>query len=118
MTGAHFLLYSTDAEADRAFLRDVLGFPSIDAHPDGTGWLIFKLPPAELAVHPGGAPGGELYLLVDDIVSAVDQLTELKAPVTEIQDQGWGLVVHVTLPSGAPLGLYQARHRLAVDLPD
>ena len=109
ITGAHVIIYSTDAEADRAFVRDVLGFDAIDA---GDGWLIFALPPAELAVHPTeGAGAHELYLMCDDVASLVDDLAandiEIVRPVS---DEGWGLLASFRLPSGAVRGVYEPRH--------
>jgi catechol 2,3-dioxygenase-like lactoylglutathione lyase family enzyme len=115
INGVHVIVYSGDADADRAFLRDVLGYPHIDG---GGGWLIFKAPPAELAVHPTEGPGShELYLMCDDITATVAELTakgvEFAAPVS---DQGWGLLVTIRLPGGGDLGLYQPRHPTAYDL--
>ena len=109
ITGAHAIVYSSDADADRAFFRDVLGFPSVDA---GGGWLIFALPPAELAAHPAD-PGGshELYLMCDEIESTVAELrakgVEFTAPVS---DEGFGLLTSLKLPGGGELGLYEPRH--------
>ena len=108
--GAHVVIYSQDAEADRAFLRDVLQFPHVDA---GHGWLIFALPPAEVAVHPteGGGPAHELYLMCDDLTAAVAALTdrkvELSQPVTREQ---WGIRTAVRLPGGGEIGLYEPLH--------
>ncbi|HET7465058.1 MAG TPA: extradiol dioxygenase [Candidatus Dormibacteraeota bacterium] len=104
ITGAHAIIYSRDAEADRAFIRDVLGFSSVDA---GDGWLIFALPPAEVALHPAETGGKhELFLLCDDIEAAAARLG-----ITEpISEQRWGRLVHLKLPSGAELGLYQPKH--------
>jgi catechol 2,3-dioxygenase-like lactoylglutathione lyase family enzyme len=109
ITGAHAIVYSTDADADRAFFRDVLGFPSVDA---GGGWLIFALPPAELAAHPSDAGGRhELYLMCDEIESTVAELqakgVEFTAPVSEA---GFGLLTSLKLPGGGELGLYEPRH--------
>jgi predicted enzyme related to lactoylglutathione lyase len=112
ITGAHVILYSTDAEADRAFLRDLLGTTTVDA---GGGWLILALPPGEVAVHPtGGAPQHELYLLCDDIEATLADLTD-RGVVVEggISDQGWGRLITVLLPSGASLGVYEPRHPVA-----
>ena len=107
ITGAHALLLSPDADADRAFLRDVLGFASVDA---GGGWPIFALPPAELAVHPGEA-GYDLYLMCDDIHATVAELRAKGARIEgEIAEQRWGLVTAIRLPSGAELGLYEPKH--------
>jgi len=109
ITGTHALIYSADAEADRAFLRDVLGFSSVDA---GGGWLIFALPPAELAVHPNGRAGGhELYLMCDSLEATVEELTARGAEFTrDVSDERFGLVTALRLPSGGELGLYEPRH--------
>ena len=109
ITGAHAIVYSRDADADRAFFRDVLGFPSVDA---GGGWLIFALPPAELAAHPADAGGRhELYLMCDEIETTVADLeakgVEFTAPVSEA---GFGLLTSLKLPGGGELGLYEPRH--------
>jgi len=116
ISGAHVVIYSRDAEADRAFIADVLGFPHVDA---GHGWLIFQLPPAEVAVHPGdGADGHELYLLCDDIQATLAGLAARGAVVSpEVTEQRWGIVATITLPSGSPLSLYQPRHPLAREGP-
>jgi catechol 2,3-dioxygenase-like lactoylglutathione lyase family enzyme len=115
ITGAHIILYSRDAEADRRFLGDVLGYPNVDS---GGGWLIFKAPPTELAVHPTDGPAShELYLLCDDVEATVEELraggVECDGPVT---DEGWGLLTSIVLPGGGRLGLYQPRHPTAYDL--
>jgi catechol 2,3-dioxygenase-like lactoylglutathione lyase family enzyme len=113
--GSHVILYSADAEADRAFLRDVLGLASVDS---GGGWLIFQLPPAEVAVHPADTSGAtELYLVCDDVEATVADLTG-RGVVIEgpISDQGWGRLVTITLPGGGRLGIYEARHATAFDL--
>jgi catechol 2,3-dioxygenase-like lactoylglutathione lyase family enzyme len=107
--GVHAIVYSKDAEADRAFFRDVLGLSSVDA---GGGWLIFALPPAELAAHPTDGPERhELYLMCDDVRATVAELegkgVELTGPVT---DEGFGLVTGIRLPGGGELGLYEPRH--------
>ncbi|MEU7281487.1 VOC family protein [Streptomyces sp. NPDC045431] len=111
-SGAHVIMYTHDADADRAFVRDVLGFPHVDA---GRGWLIFKLPPAEVAVHPSsGEPRQEFYLMCDDIESVLRKLTERGAELARpVSDQGWGLLAAVRLPSGAELPLYEPRHPTA-----
>jgi catechol 2,3-dioxygenase-like lactoylglutathione lyase family enzyme len=109
ITGAHVLLYTSDPDADRTFFRDVLGFPSVDA---GRGWLIFALPPAELAVHPGAAKH-ELYLMCHDIAATTAELKERGVEFTsEINDQGWGLLTALKLPGGGELGLYEPKHPL------
>ena len=106
--GAHSILYSTDAEADRAFLRDVLGLASVDV---GEGWLIFGLPPAEVAVHPSHKNDvHEFYLMVDDVQAFVAALEKRRVACTEVQNLGWGLLTSVTLPGGGQLGVYQPRH--------
>lgn len=112
ITGAHVIVYSRDAEADRAFVRDVLGFPAVDA---GDGWLIFGLPPAEIAVHPtDGATAHEFYLMCDDISATVEDLmargVEIVRPVS---DEGWGLLASFRLPSGAEQAVYEPRHPVA-----
>jgi catechol 2,3-dioxygenase-like lactoylglutathione lyase family enzyme len=109
ITGVHAVMFTKDAEGLRAFVRDVLGFPSVDA---GGGWLIFALPPAELAAHPSEGDGHhELYLMCDDIVTTVDELkrkgVEFTGPVT---DEGFGLLTAIKVPGGAELGLYEPRH--------
>jgi len=115
INGAHVILYSRDAEADRAFIRDTLGFPGVDA---GGGWLIFKLPPAEIAVHPAeGEPTHELFLMCDDIEGLLAELTDKGVePPSPVSDEGWGLLASIKLPSGADLALYQPRHPVAYDL--
>jgi predicted enzyme related to lactoylglutathione lyase len=113
ITGVHALVFSKDAEAVRAFLRDVLDLPAVDA---GGGWLIFALPPAELAAHPAEQSGAhELYLMCDDITATVEELeakgVEFAGPVTE---QGFGLMTRIRLPGGGELGLYEPRHPTAI----
>ncbi len=106
--GAHSIIYSKDAEADRAFLRDVLGFPHVDA---GDGWLIFALPPSEVAVHPARTNDvHEFYLICDDIAALVARLRKRRVACTAVQDRGWGLLTEVTLPGGGSLGIYEPRH--------
>ena len=107
--GAHVVLHSKDAAADRAFLRDILGLPSVDA---GHGWLIFALPPAELAVHPAdGATRHELYLMCDDIQATLAELRGKGVEVTrDVSDQGWGLLAAIGLPDGSELSIYEPRH--------
>ena len=112
ITGAHAILYSDDADATRAALAKVLSTRSVDA---GGGWLLFALPPAELAVHPAEVGGrAELYLMTDDVAATVAALRaegiEVARPVS---DQGWGLLTAIALPGGVELGLYQPRHPTA-----
>ncbi len=106
--GSHLVLYSTDADADRKFLREVLGFSSVDA---GDGWLIFSLPPAEAAVHPA-AEGGrqELYLMCDDLQAEMSLLKKKGAHCTKVEEARWGSFTKIKLPGGGELGLYQPNH--------
>ncbi|HLZ40529.1 MAG TPA: hypothetical protein VKQ11_06195 [Candidatus Sulfotelmatobacter sp.] len=118
ITGAHFLFYSKNPEADRVFFRDVLGFCSIDV---GDGWLIFAMPPAEAGIHPiegefsqshGGHEllGAVLYLMCDDLPASIAELKMKNVQCTEIQTANWGIVTTIPLPSGGAVGLYQPRH--------
>ncbi len=108
ITGAHSVLFTQDAEADRAFFRDVLGLANVDA---GDGWLIFALPPAELSFHPAADQGGhETYLLCDDIHAFVTKMTELGVKTGGIAQESWGQMTNITLPSGSLLGVYQPTH--------
>ena len=117
ITGAHVIVYSTAAEADRTFLLELLGTRHVDA---GGGWLIVALPPAELAVHPtDGAPKQELHLMCDDIDKTVSDLTARGVTFEGgVRDQGWGLWTSIQLPSGGTLGLYQPRHPIAAGTTD
>jgi hypothetical protein len=106
--GGHTVLHSKDPEADREFLRDVIGLPHVDA---GGGWLIFGLPPAEVAVHPSEENDvHEFYLMCDDVEAFVADMARLNITCGEAQDLGWGILTQVTLPSGGKLGIYQPRH--------
>src|SRR5581483_10265237 len=109
ITGLHAIAFSAQAEKVRAFFADVLGLDSVDA---GGGWLIFALPPAELAVHPAdGAPRHELYLMCDDIHATLAELSGKGVEIArEVSDQGWGLLAAIRLPDGEPFPLYQPRH--------
>ena len=117
--GAHTIIYAEDAEATRAFFRDVLELPNVDAH---DGWLIFALPPSELAMHPP-APDThqhgrhELYLMCDDIHATMEALAakgvEFTGPVSQ---QSFGLMTGIRVPGGGELGLYEPRHALAIGL--
>jgi hypothetical protein len=113
INGAHVILYSPDAEGLRRWIRETLGFASVDA---GDGWPIFRLPPAELAVHPAdgvGAPAvrHQLYLMCGDIHATLDQLAARGAePAGPVTDLRWGLLTGVKLPGGGELGLYQPKH--------
>ena len=108
ISGAHVILFSEDAAADRAFFRDVLGFRSVDA---GDGWLIFALPPAELAVHPAGKSSHELYLMCGDLDATIGELRQKGAGVSDdVTQREWGRMVAITLPGGSALYLYEPRH--------
>jgi hypothetical protein len=108
ITGAHSIIYSTDPDADRAFLKDVLRFPNVDV---GDGWLIFGLPPAEVAVHPSEKNDvHEFYLMCDDVGALVAELQERGIACAPVMDQGWGVITEVALPGGGKLGIYQPRH--------
>ncbi|MFF3322693.1 VOC family protein [Streptomyces sp. NPDC002889] len=111
-SGAHVILYTNDADADRAFVKDVLGFAHVDA---GQGWLIFKLPPAEIAVHPtSGDAKQEFYLMCDDLEGTLSRLTDRGVEISQApSDQGWGVLASVRMPSGAELPLYEPRHATA-----
>lgn len=112
ITGVHALVYSRAAEGVRAFIQDVLGWRSVDA---GDGWLIFALPPAELAVHPIEGDGRhELYLMCDDIEKTVRQLGDAGVTCSEVTDEGWGMVTSISLPGGDSIGLYEPRHPTAI----
>jgi catechol 2,3-dioxygenase-like lactoylglutathione lyase family enzyme len=114
ISGAHVIIYSRDADADRAFFRDVLEYPHVDA---GGGWLIFKLPPGEVAVHPAeGTPSHELYLMCDDVNATVESLAAKGVTCGPVSDRGWGLLTSIRLPGGGELGLYEPRHPKATEL--
>jgi len=108
LTGAHVILYSQDPERDRDFLRDVLQLPHVDA---GHGWLIFALPPSEVAVHPSeGSQAHELYFLCDDVHAFVASMERKKCTCSPVEEQRWGSITHLTLPGGGKLGVYQPKH--------
>jgi catechol 2,3-dioxygenase-like lactoylglutathione lyase family enzyme len=115
ISGAHVILYSKNAEADRAFFRDVLGFKSVDA---GHGWLIFALPPAEAAFHPSdeGGVAHELYLMCDDVKSEVASLAKKDVKCSAVQEARWGSITKMQLPGGGEVGLYQPKHPTALGL--
>jgi catechol 2,3-dioxygenase-like lactoylglutathione lyase family enzyme len=115
ITGVHAVVFVTDADAARTFFRDVLAFPAVDA---GDGWLIFQLPPAELAAHPADTAGRhELYLMCDDVQATVAELegkgVVFTAPVT---DEGFGLMTSFQIPGGGEVGLYEPKHPTALGL--
>jgi len=124
INGSHFLLYSKNPEADRAFLRDVLEFRSLDV---GGGWLIFALPPAEIAVHPmdedappqnpdGQVVGASLYLMCDNLESTMKALESRNVLFSEVNEAPWGIVTTFRLPGGGEIGLYQPTHPTALEL--
>jgi predicted enzyme related to lactoylglutathione lyase len=113
ITGAHAIVFSRDSEGVRAFFRDVLELPSVDA---GGGWLIFALPSVELAAHPGDAPRHELFLMCDDIHVTVEELKAKGVEFTRpVSDAGWGLITSLELPGGGELALYEPRHPRPVE---
>jgi len=106
--GAHSIIYSIRPDADRDFLRDVLGMPNVDV---GGGWLIFGLPPAEVAVHPSHKNDvHELYLMCDDVQAFIAEMKKRRINCGPAHDLGWGVLTHVILPSGGKLGVYEPRH--------
>jgi catechol 2,3-dioxygenase-like lactoylglutathione lyase family enzyme len=114
ISAAHVVIYTKDAEADRAFFRDVLGFKSVDA---GHGWLIFALPPAEAAFHPSDTNGvHELYFICDDLKAEMASLFKKDVECSEVQEARWGSITTVRLPGGGAIGLYQPKHPLAIGL--
>jgi catechol 2,3-dioxygenase-like lactoylglutathione lyase family enzyme len=115
IVGAHVIVYSKDGEADRAFLRDVLGFSPVDA---GHGWLIFALPPAEAAVHPAEENGRhELYLMCNDLTAEMAALREKGVRCSQVHKERWGSITRIQLPGGGELGLYEPKHPTAIKLP-
>jgi hypothetical protein len=111
--GAHVIIYSKDAEADRAFFRDVLKYPFADA---GHGWLIFALPPAEVAMHPAEENGAhELYLMCDDVKAFVAEMKSKSVACSPVHEERWGSITKVTLPGGGTLGVYQPKHASPLD---
>ena len=108
ISGVHVILYSKDPKADRVFLKDVLGLPHVDV---GEGWLIFGLPPAEVAVHPSEKNDvHELYLMCDDVEAFVAAVEKRGLRCSPVQSMGWGRLTHLSLPGGGRLGAYQPRH--------
>ena len=113
--GAHVIVYSKDATADRAFFRDILGFKSVDA---GQGWLIFALPAGEAAFHPDEVNDRhELYLMCDDLKAEMSTLKRRGVECSEIQEARWGSISKIQLPGGGHIGLYQPKHPTALALP-
>ena len=114
ISGAHMIVYSKDAEADRAFFQDVLGFASVDA---GHGWLIFAMPPAEAAFHPSDANDiHELYFICEDLKSEMAAFAEKGVQCSDVQEARWGSITKIQLPSGGKVGLYQPKHPTAIGI--
>jgi catechol 2,3-dioxygenase-like lactoylglutathione lyase family enzyme len=112
ITGAHIIVYSQDPESDRAFFRDVLKFPPVDA---GHGWLIFALPPAEVAFHPSEKNDvHELYFLCDDLKAAMEAFQKKNVKCGPVKKERWGNVTQITLPGGGRIGLYEPKHPTAI----
>lgn len=108
IVGAHSIIYSKSSDADRAFLRDVLKLPNVDV---GDGWLIFGLPPSEVAVHPSSKNDlHEFYLMCDDVEAFIAEMKKRSIACGPVRNQGWGLLTQVTMPGGGSLGVYQPRH--------
>ena len=107
--GAHIIIYSKNAEADRAFFRDVLQYPFEDV---GHGWLIFALPPAEIAVHPSDENGvHEFYFMCDDVHALRSDMKARNIQCSPIEEQRWGSLTHLTLLGGGTIGVYQPKHK-------
>jgi catechol 2,3-dioxygenase-like lactoylglutathione lyase family enzyme len=113
ISGAHIVVYSKDEEADRAFFREILGFPSVDA---GHGWLIFAMPPAEAAFHPGDNDRHELYFTCGDLNAEMAALHAKGIEFTGVVEARWGSVTKMRLPGGGEIGLYEPRHPTAIGL--
>lgn len=114
ISGTHVIVNSTNADADRAFFRDVLGFKSVDA---GRGWLIFALPPAEAAFHPAETNDvHQLYFMCDNLKSEMDLLAKKNVKCSEIHEERWGSITTLSLPGGGNIGLYQPKHPTALGL--
>lgn len=112
INGAHVIVYSQDADADRNFFRDVLGFKAVNA---GHGWLIFALPPAEAAIHPDKVNDRhELYFMCDDLKAEMAALGAKGVKCSKVQTERWGSITHVQLPGGGQIGLYQPKHPTAI----
>jgi hypothetical protein len=106
--GAHVIVYSKDSDADRDFFRDVLEYPFVDV---GHGWLIFALPPAEVAVHPSdGDEKHELYFMCDDVHAFIAKMRAHDVACSEVHEERWGSLTHLTLPGGGKIGVYQPKH--------
>jgi len=110
--GTHLVVFSADADADRAFLADVLGFEHVDA---GGGWLIFRLPPAEVAVHPSDAPASEIYFMCDDLAAEMRALEAKGVQCSAVEEARWGSITKVRLPGGGEVGIYEPKHAAMVE---
>jgi catechol 2,3-dioxygenase-like lactoylglutathione lyase family enzyme len=114
ISGAHVIVYTKDADADRVFFREVLGFKSVDA---GHGWLLFALPPGEAAFHPSEKNGPhELYFMCDNLRSEMVALAIKGVTCSPVHEERWGSITHIPLPSGGEIGLYQPKHPTALNL--
>ena len=114
ISGAHVIVYSKNADVDRAFFRDVLGFKSVDA---GHGWLIFALPTGEAAFHPSDKRGPhELYFMCDDLNAEMASLAKKGAKCSDVQEARWGSITKIRLPGGGEVGLYRPKHPTALGL--
>ncbi len=114
ISGAHVIVYTKDAEADRAFFRDVLGFKSVDA---GHGWLIFALPPGEAAFHPSDKNGPhELFFMCESLKAEIAALAKKGVNCSGVQEERWGSITRIRLPGGGEIGLYQPKHPTALGL--
>jgi catechol 2,3-dioxygenase-like lactoylglutathione lyase family enzyme len=114
ISGAHIIVYSKDAEADRVFFRDVLGFKFVDA---GHGWLIFALPPGEAAFHPSEENGShELYFMCESLKAEIASLAKKGVQCSDVQEARWGSITKIRLPGGGEIGLYQPKHPTALGL--
>jgi len=114
ISGAHVVVYSKDADADRAFFRDILGFKSVDA---GHGWLIFALPPGEAAFHPSKENDlHELYFICEDLKAEMASLATKDVRCSKVEEARWGLITKMRLPGGGEVGLYQPKHPIALGL--
>jgi len=112
INGAHIIVYSKDAESDRAFFRDILKFPAVDA---GHGWLIFALPPGEAAFHPSEKNDlHELYFMCDDLKATMESLKGKKVKCGSVKEVQWGSLTTISLPGGGKIGLYQPKHPTAI----
>jgi hypothetical protein len=108
IVGSHVIVYSRDAAADRAVFRDVLKFSHVDA---GGGWLIFGLPPSEIAFHPGDdGQNHEFYLMCEDVQAFIQAMERRTLACTPVREERWGILTELTLPGGGKLGVYQPRH--------